>query len=51
MSKRGHNEGSIYKRLDGRWAATITLGAEGGRGVTGENGANGEKRKRKTYNE
>ncbi len=37
MGKRGHNEGSIYKRSDGRWAATLTLGYEGG------------KRKRKTY--
>jgi integrase len=38
MGKRGHNEGSIYKRGDdGRWAATVTLGYEGG------------KRKRKTF--
>ena len=34
--KRGNNEGSIYKRQDGRWAATVSLGYEGG------------KRKRKT---
>jgi integrase len=26
MSKRGHNEGSIYKRDDGRWVACITVG-------------------------
>ena len=26
MAKRGANEGSIYKRADGRWAATINLG-------------------------
>src|SRR5262249_48726181 len=37
MARRGHNEGSIYKRADGRWAATSTVGYEGG------------KRRRKTY--
>ena len=37
MGKRGANEGSIYKRSDGRWAATINLGWQDG------------KRKRKTY--
>lgn len=26
MGKRGQNEGSIYKRKDGRWAGAITLG-------------------------
>src|SRR5262249_9049812 len=31
------NEGSIYKRRDGRWAATVTIGYENG------------KRKRKTF--
>src|SRR5438132_7151555 len=25
MTKRGHGEGSIYQRKDGRWAASITL--------------------------
>lgn len=25
MAKRGHGEGSIYQRSDGRWAASITL--------------------------
>jgi integrase len=25
MAKRGHGEGSIYQRKDGRWAASITL--------------------------
>jgi len=25
MAKRGNNEGSIYKRADGRWAAALTL--------------------------
>lgn len=35
MAKRGHGEGSIYQRKDGRWVASITL--EGGN------------RKRKTY--
>lgn len=30
MSKRGQNEGSIYKRKDGRWAGAVSLGyAEG----------------------
>lgn len=37
MSKRGHHEGSIFKRGDDRWAATITLGYVGG------------KRQRKTF--
>ena len=37
MAKRGANEGSIYKRGDGRWAATINLGWQNG------------KRKRKTF--
>ena len=37
MSKRGMGEGSIYKRKDGRWAATIDLGWLDGR------------RKRKTF--
>jgi integrase len=29
VSKRGHGEGSIYKRSDGRWAAVVSV--EGGR--------------------
>jgi hypothetical protein len=29
MNRRGHHEGSIYKRADGRWYAQLTL--EGGR--------------------
>jgi integrase len=29
--RRGHGEGSIYRRLDGRWTATIDLGWQGGR--------------------
>ena len=37
MAKRGNNEGSIYKRADGRWAATIDLGWQDGN------------RKRKTF--
>ena len=37
LRKRGNSEGSIYKRKDGRWAATLTLGYEGG------------KRRRKTF--
>src|SRR5438552_1124748 len=31
MSRRGRGEGSIYRRQDGRWAATISLGWSGGR--------------------
>jgi len=31
MSKRGQNEGSIYKRPDGRWTSVINLGYEGGK--------------------
>src|SRR5262244_1117702 len=37
MTRRGHHEGSIYKRSDGRWAATVTVGYENG------------KRKRKSF--
>ena len=29
MSRRGNNEGSIYKRSDGRWAAIITIASAG----------------------
>ena len=29
MSQRGHNEGTIYKRADGRWCAQVSL--DGGR--------------------
>jgi integrase len=25
MRRRGHNEGSIYQRADGRWVASVTL--------------------------
>ena len=25
MARRGHGEGSIYQRKDGRWAASMTL--------------------------
>ena len=31
MAKRGQNEGSIYKRSDGRWTAAINLGYENGK--------------------
>jgi integrase len=31
MGKRGQNEGSIYKRSDGRWAASLSLGYHGGK--------------------
>jgi len=31
MSKRGQNEGSIYRRKDGRWAGAINLGYIGGK--------------------
>ncbi len=37
MGKRGQNEGSIYKRDDGRWVAVLSLGYVGG------------KRKRKSF--
>ena len=37
MARRGRNEGSIHLRQDGRWAATVELGRQGG------------KRKRKTF--
>ena len=31
MARRGHNEGSIYKRADGRWAASMTIRYEAGK--------------------
>jgi integrase len=31
MGKRGQNEGSIYKRPDGRWTSVINLGYQNGR--------------------
>jgi integrase len=31
MSKRANNEGSIYRRKDGRWAASVDLGQADGR--------------------
>ncbi len=31
MAKRGQNEGSIYKRKDGRWAAIVSLGYRNGK--------------------
>jgi integrase len=31
MGKRGQNEGSIYKRTDGRWVASISLGYRAGK--------------------
>ncbi len=37
MARRGHNEGSIYQREDGRWVGVIDLGYHGG------------KRKRKSF--
>ncbi len=33
MTKRGHNEGTIFQRQDGRWVATVNLGYDGGRRV------------------
>ncbi len=29
--RRGHNEGSIYQRADGRWVGAVHLGWEGGK--------------------
>ncbi len=31
MAKRGQNEGSIYKRRDGRWTAAVSLGYKDGK--------------------
>jgi integrase len=31
MGRRGHNEGSISKRKDGRWEGRISVGYEGGK--------------------
>ena len=31
MARRGQNEGSIYKRKDGRWAAVVNLGYKDGK--------------------
>jgi integrase len=33
MTRRGHGEGSLYQRADGRWCATIDLGWRNGRRV------------------
>lgn len=33
MSKRGQNEGSIFERKDGRWAAQVNLGWQNGKRV------------------
>jgi integrase len=33
MKRRGHNEGSIFQRADGRWVATLDLGWHNGRRV------------------
>ena len=33
MKRRGHGEGSLYQRSDGRWAATLDLGWQGGKRV------------------
>ena len=30
-ARRGHNEGSIHKRSDGRWVAVVNVGYEGGK--------------------
>ena len=30
-NKRGHGEGSIFKRKDGRWVCAVTLGFQGGK--------------------
>lgn len=35
MSRRGHGEGSIFKRPDGRWEAQMTLEASGVSGAVG----------------
>lgn len=31
MARRGHNEGSIYKRSDGRWVASLSVGDGSGK--------------------
>jgi len=31
IAKPANNEGSIYRRRDGRWAASLTVGYEGGK--------------------
>ena len=31
MAKRGNSEGSIYKRKDGRWAASVSVGWHDGK--------------------
>ncbi|MCG8626179.1 MAG: site-specific integrase, partial [Proteobacteria bacterium] len=31
MGRRGHNEGTIYKRKDGRWCAQVSLGIVNGK--------------------
>ena len=29
--RRGHGEGSVYQRQDGRWAGVLDLGSSGGK--------------------
>src|SRR5215472_2949640 len=36
MARRGHGEGSIYLRKDGRWAASISLGGRERKTVYGK---------------
>ena len=31
MARRGANEGTVFRRKDGRWVATVSVGYEGGR--------------------
>lgn len=31
MARRGHGEGSIYQRQDGRWVGTLNLGWQDGK--------------------
>ncbi len=38
MARRGHNEGSIYKRADGRWEARVTVESDASRAYGGRPG-------------
>lgn len=48
MSRRGHGEGSIFKRSDGRWEAQMTVEGSGA-GSIGNPGNGGGPKKRKSF--
>ena len=51
MARRGHGEGSIYQRKDGRWAATITLEGQKRKTFYGKNRKEVQEKLRVALNE